>query len=78
MSQSKKGSLLESVVNVMAGYCVSFIANMTILPMFGLDVSVSDGLWIGLAYSAISLIRSYTIRRIFNHRLDTDQSSIQA
>jgi hypothetical protein len=66
MIQSKKHSAFESIANVVVGYLVSFAANMTILPLFGFTLSVSDGAWIGVFYTIVSLFRSYILRRIFN------------
>jgi len=60
-------SMLESSVNVLVGYLVAVIANLTVLPVFGYNVSLFDGALIGLAFTIISLIRTYTIRRIFNY-----------
>lgn len=40
--QSKKQSVVESVTNVSVGYGVSLAANVTILPLFGIVISMSD------------------------------------
>jgi len=37
--------------------------------MFGYNVTVFDSFAIGFAFTAISLVRSYVLRRVFN-RLD--------
>ena len=66
--QSKKMSLVESFVNVLIGYIVAVIANLSVLPLFGYNVTFIDGSLIGLAFTIISLIRTYIIRRIFNYR----------
>tara|TARA_B100000575_G_scaffold163517_1_gene130666 strand:+ start:181 stop:408 length:228 start_codon:yes stop_codon:yes gene_type:complete len=66
--QSKKMSLVESFVNVLIGYIVAVIANLAVLPLFGYNVTFTDGSLIGLAFTIISLIRTYIIRRIFNYR----------
>lgn len=64
--QSKKHSALEAVANVAIGYLVSVAANVVVLPLFGYAVSVADGFAIGLVFTAISLVRSYALRRAFN------------
>lgn len=64
--QRKTHSALEAVANVAVGYMVSVAANIVILPMFGYGVTVAQSLAIGLAFTAISLARSYILRRIFN------------
>lgn len=64
--QSRVMSAIEAVANVVIGYLVSVAANILILPLFGYDVSVADGFAIGLAFTAVSLVRSYILRRTFN------------
>lgn len=63
--QSRLMSFVEASVNVLIGYLVSVLANWLVLPAFGYPVSVSDSFLIGLIFTVISLIRSYTIRRLF-------------
>lgn len=64
--QSRVMSAIEAVANVFIGYLVSVAANILILPLFGYDVTVADSFAIGLAFTAVSLIRSYILRRVFN------------
>lgn len=64
--QSRVASAVESVVNVLVGYLVSVAANLLVLPAFGYPVSVGDSFAIGAAFTVISLLRSYIIRRLFN------------
>lgn len=59
-------SATEAITNVAIGYLVSVIANIIVLPMFGYDVTIADSFAIGLAFTIISLARSYILRRIFN------------
>jgi hypothetical protein len=64
--QSRKGSLIEAGINVLIGYWINFIANLTILPMFGFNITLSQNLMIGLIFTVISVARSYIVRRYFN------------
>lgn len=64
--QSRIMSVFESIINVLIGYLVSVAANILILPLFGYDVTIADSFAIGLAFTAVSLIRSYVLRRAFN------------
>lgn len=66
MSQTPTQSAVESVANVAIGYVVSLAANATILPMFGISIGLSHNLAIGAIYTAISIARSYCVRRAFN------------
>ncbi len=67
--QSKRNSAFEAISNVAIGYLVSVLANVLILPLFGYNVTIGDSFAIGLAFTAVSLARSYVLRRVFN-RLD--------
>ena len=72
MRQSRLGSLIEAVVNVIIGFGINFMTNLYVLPWFGFNVTVSDALGIGVVFTVISIARSYVIRRWFNahlHRL---------
>jgi hypothetical protein len=66
MSQTRKRSALEALAQIIVGYTVSVCGNILVLPMFGLNPSVADSLGIGLVFSAISLVRGYVLRRVFN------------
>lgn len=66
MTQSRRGSALEAVVNVIVGYSVNFAANMLIFPLFGWKISLSENLILGTIFTVISLVRSYWLRRFFN------------
>jgi hypothetical protein len=67
--QTRKQSLKEVVCSVVIGYLVGLIANLLVLPLFGYNVNVLDGMGIAVIFSAISIARSYIVRRIFN-RID--------
>lgn len=67
--QTKTQSLIESVVNVLIGYTVALISQLLIFPMFDIHVTFTDNLLIGLWFTVISIIRSYTIRRWFNAKI---------
>ena len=66
MSQSRKASLAESLVNVAVGFWVAVAAQLLVLPMFGLQVSATDNLAIATIFTIISIVRSYLLRRLFN------------
>lgn len=66
MSQSRKGSAVEAAVNMGVGLGVSMIANACVFPLYGFHPSVAENVGITLIYTAISLARSYCLRRLFN------------
>ncbi len=66
MSQTRRHSLIESASNVAIGYGVAIASQIVIFPMFGIHIPLSDNLLIGLWFTAISVVRSYALRRWFN------------
>ena len=69
MTQSRLESLIESLMNIMIGYGVALASQLVIFPLFDIHVSLETNIWIGAWFTAISLVRSYVIRRWFNARL---------
>ncbi len=70
VDQTKLGSLVEAWANVFIGFGINFVANMLILPMFGFtSLTFGTNLAIGVMYTAISVARSYIVRRWFNAKL---------
>ena len=67
--QSRIQSLIEAWVNIAIGFWINFIANMTIFPLFGWEISMGQNLTLGVIYTGISLARAYFIRRWFNRML---------
>lgn len=67
--QSKLGSLVEACINILIGFWINFTANLLILPLFGFNITVADNLVLGLIYTAISVARSYAVRRWFDARI---------
>lgn len=64
--QTRRQSLLESWINIAVGLGISALANMLIFPLFGWYISASQNLSLSVIYTAISLVRSYLLRRFFN------------
>jgi hypothetical protein len=67
MAQTKLGSFAEALANIAVGFGVNFAANMVILPAAGFTtLTWQTNVLIGIAYTLVSLARSYVIRRWFN------------
>lgn len=69
MNQTRLGSFIEACINVLIGYGIAVTSQVIIFPFFGIHIPLSDNLLIGLWFTAISITRSYIIRRWFNARL---------
>lgn len=63
--------MVEAVFNVLVGYWVAIGSQMVILPTFGYNVNLHEGMAIGLWFTLVSVARSYVLRRFFNwyHRI---------
>jgi len=75
MKQSRLMSLVESLANVLVGYGVAVATQMAVFPLFGLAVTISENLLIGLIFTVVSIVRSYALRRGFE-ALRVRQSAI--
>jgi hypothetical protein len=58
-------SLVEALTNVAAGFGLAVLTQMMIFPLFGLGVSLVQNLQIGAIFTAVSILRSYALRRLF-------------
>lgn len=65
MKQSRLMSMVESLANVLVGYVVAVATQMAVFPLFGLAVTITENLLIGLIFTAVSIVRSYALRRSF-------------
>lgn len=65
-TQTKLQSFIESATNVAVGYVVAVASQLTIFPLFGVELTLSDNLLIGAYFTIISIVRSYFLRRFFN------------
>jgi len=65
MGQSRHMSAVEAMVGAAIGYIVAVATQMVVFPLFGLRVGVIENLGIGVAFTAVSVVRSYLVRRLF-------------
>ena len=69
MKQSRIDSLMEAFTNVLIGFAINLVANWLILPwFFGIEPDVARFAALGAIYTAVSIARSYVIRRAFDGR----------
>lgn len=66
--QSMRESMLETWTNIAIGFGINYAANMVVLPLAGLPVSMGGAFQIGVIFTAISVVRSFFIRRWYNYR----------
>lgn len=65
MEQSRVMSLVEVITGSVIAFAVSLWANYAVLPLFGFDVRFDQSFAITAIFTAISIARSYLVRRFF-------------
>lgn len=65
MKQSRLMSLVEATTNVLVGFVLALATQMAIFPVFGLAVTLPQNVVIGSVFTAVSVVRSYLLRRVF-------------
>ena len=65
MKQTKRKSLIESVVQTIIGLGTSILIQIVLYPIMGIPVTFSQNLIITLVFFIVSIIRGYFVRRIF-------------
>lgn len=66
VGQTPRGAIVEAWTNIAVGFTVNFCANFMLLPLVGVQIGAADNFMLGWCYTAISIVRSYLIRRFFN------------
>jgi len=59
--------MTESFANVAIGYGIAVAAQVAVFPLFGIHIGLGDDLALGAVFTVISLVRSYVLRRVFEH-----------
>jgi len=64
--QSRSLSAVEAITSTAIGFGVSLALTFTVLPAFGYAVTAPHAWGITAIYTAVSIARSYAVRRLFN------------
>lgn len=65
MKQTKRKSLIESIIQTIIGLGTSILIQVILYPMMGIPVTFSQNLIITLVFFMVSIVRGYFVRRIF-------------
>ncbi len=63
--QSRKASLVEAGANVLVGYLVALGSQQLVFPLFAIHTTLTQDAGIAAAFTLVSLLRSYLLRRVF-------------
>ena len=69
MSQARLGSFVEALINTLVGLVISLISTIILLPLVGIHSTMSQNVQLTVYFTAVSIARSYLLRRYFNARL---------
>lgn len=64
--QSKRMSLFESVVSVVAGYLLTVLIQYYLYPAFGIEIEAKQAMIIALIIVMAAFVKNFTVRRLFN------------
>ncbi len=67
--QTKRQSLVESLINVAVGFGISLISTMVLFPLMDIESTTAKNLQITFYFTLISIARSYVLRRYFNRKI---------
>jgi hypothetical protein len=65
MIQSPFMSFAEAVTNTIVGFLAALGVQLLAFPLFGLEVGLSENIAIAALFTAVSIARSYALRRLF-------------
>lgn len=66
MKQTRRMSLIETVVSIAIGFAVSMVLTAIVMPAYGHHVTLGQNLQITAIFTVASVIRGYAVRRLFN------------
>lgn len=64
--QTRIQSFIEAWANVVIGHFIALAAQMIVFPLYDIDITITQNIQIGLIFTAVSIARSYILRRLFN------------
>lgn len=68
MAQTRKGSAVEAITNILIGFPINFCLNILILPFtWDNDHVIRSGFITGAVFTVVSFVRQVYIRRWFNY-----------
>ena len=65
--QSRRMSMIEATFATATSYCVAIGSPLLIYPPFGIQITLAQNFGLAGAFTLISLVRGYMVRRAFNY-----------
>ncbi|WP_374433333.1 hypothetical protein [Tabrizicola sp.] len=64
--QSRSASFLETLTSTLLGFVLSVAVQRALFPAMGHDFGYAENLVVASVFTAVSILRGYTVRRVFN------------
>lgn len=64
--QSRSASLFETLTSTVMGFILSVAVQRALFPAMGHDFAFAENMVVASVFTAISILRGYTVRRVFN------------
>lgn len=65
IKQTRKASMVETLLNTALGYGVALTAQIVVFPWFGINIPLSSNIAIGVIFTVVSIVRGFVLRRLF-------------
>ena len=65
MKQSRLMSFVESTANIAVGFGLGLLGQVVFLPLLGIDANLQQNLVFAAIMTVLSIVRSYSLRRVF-------------
>ena len=63
--QGKRGSLVESIIQVLSGWGVAIITQLIVYPLMGIEVTIVQNINLSLIFIVVGFVKQYYVRRLF-------------
>lgn len=64
--QSRSSSLFETLTGTVTGFVLTVWVQRFLFPAMGHDLALAENLIVASVFTAVSILRGYTVRRVFN------------
>jgi hypothetical protein len=64
--QSRSASLFETLTSTVMGFILSVAVQRALFPAMGHDFAFAENMVMASVFTAVSILRGYTVRRVFN------------
>jgi hypothetical protein len=64
--QSRSASFFETVTSTLLGFVLSVVVQRALFPAMGHDLGYAENLVVASVFTAVSILRGYAVRRLFN------------